>query len=54
MKVLAIADKKPQWLNKLLKDWLVFYNNKRKHWGIRLLTPMQKYEKLLEKQLVCL
>ena len=36
------------------KDWLVFYNNKRKHWGIRLLTPMQKYEKLLEKQLVCL
>jgi len=36
------------------KDWLVFYNNKRKHWWIRLLTPMQKYEKLLEKQLVCL
>ena len=36
------------------KDWLVFYNNKRKHWGIKLLTPMQKYEKLLEKQLVCL
>ena len=36
------------------KDWLVFYNNKRKHWWIRLLTPMQKYEKLLDKQLVCL
>ena len=36
------------------QDWLVFYNTKRKHWGIKYMTPLQKYEKLLDKQLVCL
>ena len=36
------------------KDWLVFYNTKRKHWWIKYMTPLQKYEKLLKKQLVCL
>jgi transposase InsO family protein len=36
------------------QDWLVFYNTKRKHWGIKYMTPLQKYEKLLKKQLVCL
>ena len=35
-------------------DWLVFYNLKRPHWGIGKLTPMQKFEKLLEQGLVCL
>ena len=36
------------------QDWLVFYNTKRKHWWIKYMTPLQKYEKLLKKQLVCL
>ncbi len=36
------------------KDWLVFYNTKRKHWWINYITPMQKLENLLEKNLVCL
>lgn len=36
------------------KDWLVFYNTKRKHWGIKYLTPMEKLENLFEKNLVCL
>ena len=41
--------------NKVVKSVnLAMDNNKRKNWGIKLLTPMQKYEKLLEKQLVCL
>lgn len=35
-------------------DWLVFYNNKRKHGGIKYLTPMQKLEKLFDKNKVCL
>ena len=36
------------------KDWLVFYNTKRKHWWIQYLTPMQKLENLFEKNKVCL
>ena len=36
------------------KDWLVFYNTKRKHWWIQYLTPMQKLENLLEKNKVCI
>lgn len=36
------------------QDWMIFYNTKRKHWGINYMTPFQKYEKLLKKQLVCL
>jgi len=36
------------------KNWLVFYNTKRKHWWINYITPMQKLENLLEKNLVCL
>jgi len=36
------------------KDWLVYYNTKRKHWWIKYITPMQKLENLLEKKLVCL
>jgi transposase InsO family protein len=35
-------------------DWLTFYNCKRPHWGIKYLTPMKKYEKLLELNLVCI
>jgi hypothetical protein len=35
-------------------DWLVFYNTKRKHWWIQYLTPIQKLEKLLETNKVCL
>lgn len=34
------------------KDWLVFYNTKRKHWWIQYLTPMQKLENLLVKNKV--
>ena len=34
------------------QDWLVFYNNIRKHWGIKGLTPMEKLEKLLLKKKV--
>jgi transposase InsO family protein len=40
--------------NMKFKDWLVFYNLKRPHGGIKKLTPMQKLEKLLEQGLVCL
>ena len=40
--------------NLKLMDWLVFYNTKRKHWWIKYITPMQKLENLLEKNLVCL
>ncbi len=40
--------------NICFQDWLVFYNTKRKHWWIKWMTPLQKYEKLLEKNLVCL
>ena len=36
------------------KDWLVYYNTKRKHWWIKYITPMQKLENLLKKKLVCL
>ena len=36
------------------KDWLVFYNTKRKHWWIQYLTPIQKLENLLEKNKVCI
>ena len=35
-------------------DWLTFYNYKRPHWGIKYMTPMEKFEKLLEQNLVCL
>lgn len=40
--------------NMKLMDWLVYYNTKRKHWGINYITPMQKLEKLFEKNLVCI
>jgi hypothetical protein len=40
--------------NLKLQDWLVYYNTKRKHWWIKYITPMQKLENLLEKNLVCL
>ena len=36
------------------KNWLVYYNTQRKHWWIKYLTPMEKLEKLFEKNLVCL
>lgn len=36
------------------KDWLVFYNTKRRHWWIQYLTPMQKLENLFEENKVCL
>ena len=36
------------------KDWLIYYNTKRKHWWIKYITPMQKLENLLKKKLVCL
>ena len=36
------------------KDWLVFYNTKRKHWGIKYLTPIEKLEYLLENNKVCI
>lgn len=34
-------------------DWLTYYNMKRPHWGIGYMTPIQKFEKLLEAKLVC-
>jgi len=40
--------------NMKLMDWLLYYNTKRKHWGINYITPMQKLEKLFEKNLVCI
>lgn len=40
--------------NLKLMDWLVFYNNVRKHWGINYITPMQKYQNLLQNNLVCI
>ncbi len=40
--------------NMRFMDWLTFYNYKRPHWGIKYLTPMEKFEKLLELNLVCL
>jgi transposase InsO family protein len=40
--------------NMKFMDWLTFYNCKRPHGGIKKLTPMQKFEKLLEQNLVCL
>ena len=40
--------------NMKFKDWLVFYNTKRKHWWIKFITPMQKLEILLENNMVCL
>lgn len=41
-------------LNIKMRDWLVFYNTKRKHWWINYITPMQKLEILFEKKLVCI
>lgn len=35
------------------KDWLCYYNTKRKHWWIKFITPMKKLENLFEKNLVC-
>lgn len=35
-------------------DWLTYYNLKRPHWGIGYMTPIQKFEKLLEQNLVCI
>ena len=35
-------------LNILMRDWLTYYNNKRKHWWIKYLTPIQKLEILLQ------
>ena len=40
--------------NMKFMDWLTFYNQKRPHWGIGKLAPMQKLEKLLAQGLVCL
>ena len=40
--------------NMRFMDWLAFYNCKRPHGGIKYLTPMEKYEKLLELNLVCI
>lgn len=40
--------------NMKFKDWLVYYNLKRPHWGIEYMTPMEKLEKLLEEQKVCI
>lgn len=34
-------------LNLKLKDWLVFYNTKRKHWWLKNITPLQKFQNLL-------
>jgi transposase InsO family protein len=31
-----------------MKDWLVYYNTKRSHWGIKYLTPLQKLQILLQ------
>lgn len=36
------------------RDWIVFYNTKRKHWWIQYFTPIQKLEKLLEKNKACI
>ena len=35
-------------VNISMKDWLVYYNTKRKHWGIKYLTPLQKLQILLQ------
>ena len=35
-------------------DWLTYYNLKRPHWGIEYMTPIQKFEKLLVQNLVCI
>jgi len=35
-------------LNIAMKDWLTYYNTKRKHWGINYLTPLQKLQILLQ------
>lgn len=40
--------------NMRFMDWLTYYNLRRPHWGIEYMTPMQKYEKLLEQKLVCI
>ncbi len=40
--------------NLKVKDWFVFYNTKRKHWGIQYITPMEKLENLLIKNKVCI
>ncbi|PIQ41903.1 hypothetical protein COW06_01495 [Candidatus Gracilibacteria bacterium CG12_big_fil_rev_8_21_14_0_65_38_15] len=40
--------------NMRFMDWLTFYNCKRPHGGIKYMTPMEKFEKLLELNLVCL
>jgi len=41
-------------VNLAFRDWLVFYNNERKHGGIKNFTPMQKLDFLLKENLVCL
>lgn len=40
--------------NMRFMDWLVYYNQKRPHWWLKKLTPMQKLEILLEQKLVCI
>lgn len=35
-------------------DWLTYYNQKRPHWWLNKLTPMQKFEILLQQKLVCI
>jgi transposase InsO family protein len=40
--------------NLKLRDWLVYYNLYRPHWWLNHLSPMQKLEKLLEEQKVCI
>lgn len=36
-----------------MKDWICYYNTKRKHGGIKYMTPLQKFEKLLLENKVC-
>ena len=40
--------------NLKLKDWMVFYNTKRPHWGIKYVTPFEKLQFLLNNHKVCL
>lgn len=40
--------------NMRFMDWLTYYNYKRPHGCIKYITPMEKLEKLLEQNLVCL
>lgn len=41
-------------LNMKMKDWIVYYNTKRKHWWIWYIPPLQKLENLLAQNKVCI